>query len=557
MYLIENPVLQRELLANLRAPRSFLMLLVYQSILAIVVFFAWPAETRLEANANAAKQLVDIFFLGQYLIAALMAPSFAAGSITGEKERRTYEMLLASPIRPNAIVMGKLVASLTHLGILVFCSLPIVMLCTPLGGVSLYEVLAAYWGLAMSVLLFGSISVVCSSYFQRTLSSLIASYFLILPLAITAIILWGQLASLGRVRLFAVSFVLPAIVVPSSILLLRIAAQRLLYPPDVGSEGKDVVDIELESEQVLGLVIQRDQFPDRLFAPPQRTDLLPDSANPVYVKEVHSEILSQGTLMLRLVIQISMGLATLLMAVCLFSAPALAPWYIAYVLLFNLLVGPVFSAGMISGERERQTLDLLLTTTIAPSQILFGKLFAGMRISTVLTMFLVWPLLLACVLFWSMTPFNGDSFYWTNRLAIASYFAIILTTCLVTSVMPLVCSLLFRKTTTSLMASYIVLLVLFGLPVAINLFVWLFYPGEVNQAWSALCGLTSPFVAVFATPLTVSAFDNVFTDAIDHDTVTSGSWDLVLAYLFTSLTIAVVTLFVMVRLFYARWRFAQ
>ena len=51
---------------------------------------------------------------------------------------------------------------------LIFASLPIVMLCLPLGGVSLYEVLAAYLGLMLSVVTFGMISVACSSYFQRT-----------------------------------------------------------------------------------------------------------------------------------------------------------------------------------------------------------------------------------------------------------------------------------------------------------------------------------------------------------------------------------------------------
>ena len=55
---------------------------------------------------------MDLFFLGQYVITSLMAPSFAAGAITGEKERLTYEMLLASPLRPGAIVLGKMVASL-------------------------------------------------------------------------------------------------------------------------------------------------------------------------------------------------------------------------------------------------------------------------------------------------------------------------------------------------------------------------------------------------------------------------------------------------------------
>ncbi|MCA9267857.1 MAG: ABC transporter permease, partial [Planctomycetales bacterium] len=177
MYLIENPVLQRELLVNLRMGRSFLLLLLYQVLLGAVVLLAWPQQQRLDLTTNpeAAQRLVNLFFLGQYMIASLMAPSFTAGAITGEKERQTYEMLLASPLRPSAIVLGKLLASLCHLGILIFASLPIVMLCLPLGGVSFWEVVAAYFALILSVTTFGMISVACSSYFQRTASSLVVS----------------------------------------------------------------------------------------------------------------------------------------------------------------------------------------------------------------------------------------------------------------------------------------------------------------------------------------------------------------------------------------------
>ena len=125
MQLFSNPVLQRELLVNLRKPRAFGLLLLYQVLLAAVVYFAWPTENvRLDlSDSGASSVLVDLVFLGQYILAALMAPSFAAGSIAGEKERRTYEMLLASPIRPESIVLGKLVAALTHLAVLIFCLL--------------------------------------------------------------------------------------------------------------------------------------------------------------------------------------------------------------------------------------------------------------------------------------------------------------------------------------------------------------------------------------------------------------------------------------------------
>ena len=70
-----------------------------------------------------------------------------------------------------------------------------------------------------------------------------------------------------------------------------------------------------------------------------------------------------------------------------------------------MLVGPVFSAGSVTSERERETLDLLLTTILSPWQILWAKLISGLRVSSVLTMFLLWPLLLACVMV---------SFYWTQ-----------------------------------------------------------------------------------------------------------------------------------------------
>ena len=59
MYLFENPVLQRELLVNLRMHRAFLLLFFYQLLLATVVFLAWPQDSRLVANAEAARRLVD------------------------------------------------------------------------------------------------------------------------------------------------------------------------------------------------------------------------------------------------------------------------------------------------------------------------------------------------------------------------------------------------------------------------------------------------------------------------------------------------------------------
>jgi hypothetical protein len=46
MYVLENPVLQRELLVNLRMARGFFCCSSYQCALGAVVYFAWPKDTR-------------------------------------------------------------------------------------------------------------------------------------------------------------------------------------------------------------------------------------------------------------------------------------------------------------------------------------------------------------------------------------------------------------------------------------------------------------------------------------------------------------------------------
>ncbi|MBI2823177.1 MAG: ABC transporter permease subunit [Planctomycetia bacterium] len=492
MYLKENPVLQRELLANLRMGRAFWLLLAYVSVLGAVVLFAWPEAKKIDmTNPEAAKGLVNLFFLGQYLLASLMAPSFAAGAITGEKERRSYEMLLASPLRPGAIVMGKLLASLSYLAILIFCSLPIVLLCLPLGGVNLYEVLAVYLAVILSTVTFGMISLACSSYFRRTASSLVVSYLLVLPLGLFALLFWqafGQAAA--GFRLFATVTFMPAGAIAICSVLFAATSRRLLHPPDVGSEGKEVVDESTEQREAVGLVIQRDKFPDKLFAPAKRDDLLADGANPIFDKEMRSEIFSQGTLMLRVVIQMSMLLAVPLMAWCLFLRPDLAPWYISYVLLFNILVGPVFSAGSMTSERERETLDLLLVTTLSPWQILWGKLISGWRVSSVLTGFLLWPLVLACVLV---------STYRQNMPTVLAWLAVVVLTSLTTSTLALFCSVVFRKTSVSMMASYVLIVLLFIVPVAALQYAETIYQAEAASVKQAT--FVSPFAATFSLPL--------------------------------------------------------
>ncbi|MEK6233117.1 MAG: ABC transporter permease subunit, partial [Planctomycetales bacterium] len=180
MHLLDNPVLQRELIYHLRKKQAFFLLALYVAAVGAIVYFAWPLPEQ-GRDPIAAKRLMNMLFVGQFVLASLLAPSFAAGAFSGEKERGTFEMLISSPLKPAAVLLGKLLGSLFLLFLLIFSALPIVVLCLSLGGMSLQEVLAAYVALFVSLLTFGLICVACSSFFSRTVASLLVSYLVMAP----------------------------------------------------------------------------------------------------------------------------------------------------------------------------------------------------------------------------------------------------------------------------------------------------------------------------------------------------------------------------------------
>ncbi|MFM7591807.1 MAG: ABC transporter permease subunit, partial [Isosphaeraceae bacterium] len=332
------------------------------------------------------------------------------------------------------------------------------------------------------------VSVACSSFFSRTSSSLVVSYLVILPMALMGVYL-ASTKNLVLRNFFSVGM-LPPLTLATWAIVIGAINYRLLRPPDVGSEGKEVVDEKEEQKYAIGVVIDRDLFPDKLFAPAKRTDLMPDGTNPVLDKEMRSEIFSQGTLMLRVVIQLSMLISIPLMAVCLFWQP-LPGYYVCYVLTFNVLVGPVFSSGSITQERERQTLNLLLTTLLTPGRIIRAKLMASLRVSTVLTLLLTEQIMLAYALVRDLQ---------LQFLTIIPFFLIILMTCLLTTSIGLLWSSLVRRTSVAMIMTYLSLMLIFVVPVGLYNWALTILP-DVPESVLRWVMTPSPFAAAMSVPI--------------------------------------------------------
>jgi ABC-type transport system involved in multi-copper enzyme maturation permease subunit len=114
-------------------------------------------------------------------IISFIAPAFTAGAIAGEREQKTYEILLTTPLKAWQIVWGKLGAVLLFLVLLILASLPIQSLAFLFGGVELAEVVIAALGLLVTTLAFGALGLFISSLARTNMIAIIISYGIGLP----------------------------------------------------------------------------------------------------------------------------------------------------------------------------------------------------------------------------------------------------------------------------------------------------------------------------------------------------------------------------------------
>jgi ABC-type transport system involved in multi-copper enzyme maturation permease subunit len=190
-----NAVLMRELRASLRSARPFALLAIYVAVLGAIVVAQFPANQQISiertaTGENAGKQLYWTFVTMQALLIVLVLPSIAAGALSQEREQRTLEPLLLTPLSPLQIVWGKAVGVLSLAGLLLLSTLPLTSLCFLLGGVSPGELVAAYAVLLGLAIFTTSIGIYCSAKWANTVKATLICYAM-LPFFLALMVLFS------------------------------------------------------------------------------------------------------------------------------------------------------------------------------------------------------------------------------------------------------------------------------------------------------------------------------------------------------------------------------
>jgi ABC-type transport system involved in multi-copper enzyme maturation permease subunit len=172
-----QPVLVKELRARMRGARAFWVLTVYLGVLSGFALLLYLAVRSSVANDpfTAGQTIGKVLFLGVAAVALIqvmiIVPAQAAGAISGERERETFDLLIVTLLPAWKIVLGKLFAALAYAVILVVAVVPLMALAFFFGGVTGAEVLIALTGLLVTAVLYGSVGILWSVIALRTMAA--------------------------------------------------------------------------------------------------------------------------------------------------------------------------------------------------------------------------------------------------------------------------------------------------------------------------------------------------------------------------------------------------
>lgn len=178
-----NPIVKKDLQVTARSMRFSWGLFAYEAVVALAFLLGLSSiQSSVDGyygDGNIYQELINLFpvlAIAQVCIVSLIVPVMTASSISGEKERQTFDIMMTTCMSPLSIVFGKVSSAVLRVLFYVMGSLPVMALSFVVGGLS-WSVLF-YFVLAVIVLsvFAGSIGILCSSFCRRSISAVILTF---------------------------------------------------------------------------------------------------------------------------------------------------------------------------------------------------------------------------------------------------------------------------------------------------------------------------------------------------------------------------------------------
>src|SRR6185369_4754291 len=159
-----------DLVRTSRRARYFVMRFFFALVLFLLVYVLYVSILGSVTAERAARQALINFaeYFGyaylviQYFLVLLLTPAYVGSAIAEEKEKRTLEFLLATDLRPQEIVFGKLASRVGNLLMFLLAGLPVLAFIQFFGGLDPELLLNGFLATFVTVLSISAVSLYCS-----------------------------------------------------------------------------------------------------------------------------------------------------------------------------------------------------------------------------------------------------------------------------------------------------------------------------------------------------------------------------------------------------------
>lgn len=195
-----NPVYKREIMVGARSSRFAFIVMIFNSILALVALlnmYSVVEQAKLTAEIQYSSFLEMYLFVAvaEFIMLMFIMPAITSGSISGERERQTLDLMLTTQMTAFDIVIGKLMAALTNMFLLVVSSFPVIALAFVYGGTTLMDLMLLMACYVTVALFSGGLGTCFSAVFKKSTIATAVTY------GITIVVVAGTYA----VNVFALS----------------------------------------------------------------------------------------------------------------------------------------------------------------------------------------------------------------------------------------------------------------------------------------------------------------------------------------------------------------
>jgi ABC-type transport system involved in multi-copper enzyme maturation permease subunit len=413
--LIVGPVFTREATALPRNWRLYFLRGLYVAALFTLVATAWlilfgsqPVRT-LGDLARFGAAAFSLVAPVQAAMAVAFSALLAAAAVAQEKDRRTFELLLLTRMTNSELVLGKLLASMLAVLVLIVTALPFFMLLVLLGGISHAQVARVFGVTLAAALAAGSLGSTIALWREKTFQALAVTalalvFWLLLGEAVARHIFGTTFAGGSAARLAEAISPMRAIIAAAR----PMAGHETLLPswPLLGDSVRAFTIFAAGLAVMLNVAAialvrvwnpvrelrsdsddEREESAARAHAAGVSVHAAPGRVrevwdNPILWREICTWAYGKKVLLVRLAYLAVFAATTWATWVALQSAEptaygatlsgvtqAVIPLIVLGLVLINAL-----AVTSITNERDAKALDLLLVTDLTPKEIVFGKL---------------------------------------------------------------------------------------------------------------------------------------------------------------------------------------